>query len=257
MESRELQSFIPSVSFTQEQEDLLKQPLQASVIKERKGSHGMMLKYIKGDTAIDSANRIFGYGQWGYRVVGREHCVIEDDKKGKIEYYTADIELSVAGAAFPFPGDGMGVVTSPFTIEMHEKARKEATTDALKRALRHYGDQFGLCLYDEDDYVDMGDGTLAKVKDVRPAPSGKQNSGRQVVDSQPTDPTIKATNSGLYDAAYKLKRRAIEQKIISNDEEWKALLDYLGIAEFASGKDLASVNGKIAETLKSREQQTA
>jgi hypothetical protein len=171
--------------FTPEQEEMLREPLQASQIKERPGSKGMKLKYIKADTAIDTANRIFGYGQWGYRVVGREHCVIEDEKKGKIEYYTCDIELSVVGAAFPFPGDGMGIVTSPFTIEMHEKARKEATSDALKRALRHYGDQFGLCLYCEDDYVDDGQGVLVKVKDVKVKPNGQQPQ-KQVVDAPKT-----------------------------------------------------------------------
>lgn len=174
--------------FRPEQEEMLREPLQASSIKERKGFGGTMLKYIKADTAIDTANRIFGFGQWGYRVVGREHCAVEDDKKGKIEYYTCDIELSVVGSAFPFPGDGMGVVTYPYTIEMHEKARKEATSDALKRALRHYGDQFGLCLYNEDDYVDLGDGTLAKVKDVRPQSQGKQNSGRKIVDAPVQQP---------------------------------------------------------------------
>src|SRR5713226_9924427 len=145
--------------FTAAQEEMLHAPLDASVIKHRPGARGL-LKYIKGDTAIDTANRIFGFGQWGYKVVARSHEVIQDEKKGTIEYYTADIELSVVGAAFPFPGDGVGIVTAPFTVEMHEKARKEATTDALKRALRHYGDQFGLCLYNEDDYVDAGDGTL-------------------------------------------------------------------------------------------------
>ena len=252
--STDIQAFNPGQRFSLEQEEMLREPLQASVIKERVGSKGMVLKYIKGDTAIDTANRIFGYGQWGYRVVGREHCVIDDEKKGKIEYYTADIELSVVGAAFPFPGDGMGIVTSPFTIEIHEKARKEATTDALKRALRHYGDQFGLCLYNEDDYVDQGDGTLAKVKDVRLAPSGKQNSGRQIVDSQPPDPTVKATSPALYNAALQAKQRGQRMGFLTDDTKWEALLQHLGIEQFASGADIAKVNGKLTEFEKKQKQ---
>ena len=250
----DIQVFNPdNYCFSPEQEGMLKEPLQASAIKERKGAFGMMLKYIKADTAIDTANRIFGYGRWGYRVVGREHLTIDDEKKGKIEYYTCDIELSVAGAAFPFPGDGMGIVTSPFTIEMHEKARKEATSDALKRALRHYGDQFGLCLYNEDDYVDLGDGTLAKVKDVRPAPSqGQQNSGRQVVDSEPPDPTIAAVNQGLYEAASASKKKALKFNVITNDQEWLDMLAYLEIKEISTGKDIAAINNKITEVEKTR-----
>lgn len=244
MQGREIQTYVPNAVFTTEQEEMLKQPIKADQIKERKGFGGTMLKYIKGDTAIDAANRIFGFGQWGYRIINREHCVVEDDKKGKIEYYTCDIELSVVGAAFPFPGDGMGIVTSPFTIEMHEKARKEATTDALKRALRHYGDQFGLSLYNEDDYVDLGDGTLAKVKDVHPS-RGQQNSGRQVVDSQPPDPTIKAVNQGLYNAALQAKKRGLAMGL--DDAKWLAMLQHLGIEQFASGADIAKLNGKITE----------
>lgn len=244
MQGREIQTYVPNAVFTTEQEEMLKQPIKADQIKERKGFGGTMLKYIKGDTAIDSANRIFGFGQWGYRIINREHCVVEDDKKGKIEYYTCDIELSVVGAAFTFPGDGMGIVTSPFTIEMHEKARKEATTDALKRALRHYGDQFGLSLYNEDDYVDLGDGTLAKVKDVHPS-RGQQNSGRQVVDSQPPDPTIKAVNQGLYNAALQAKKRGLAMGL--DDAKWLAMLQHLGIEQFASGADIAKLNGKITE----------
>lgn len=244
MQGREIQTYVPNAVFTTEQEEMLKQPIKADQIKERKGFGGTMLKYIKGDTAIDAANRIFGFGQWGYRIINREHCVVEDDKKGKIEYYTCDIELSVVGAAFTFPGDGMGIVTSPFTIEMHEKARKEATTDALKRALRHYGDQFGLSLYNEDDYVDLGDGTLAKVKDVHPS-RGQQNSGRQVVDSQPPDPTIKAVNQGLYNAALQAKKRGLAMGL--DDAKWLAMLQHLGIEQFASGADIAKLNGKITE----------
>lgn len=71
------------------------------------------------------------------------------------------------------------------------------------------------------------------------------------------DETIKATNQGLYNAALKAKQRAIELSVIGTDEEWQAMLDYLQIVEFASGKDIATVNGKINETLKAREAQSA
>ncbi|KAH8428775.1 DNA repair protein rad52 [Aspergillus melleus] len=43
-----------------------------------------------------------------------------------------------------------------------EKAKKEGTTDALKRALRNFGNVLGNCVYDKD-YV-------SKVTKVKPAP---------------------------------------------------------------------------------------
>src|SRR5690349_438754 len=107
--------------FTAEQEELLRQPLDIAAIKHRPGAGGKMLKYLKGDVVVDTANKIFGFGQWGYRVVGRGHEVVTDAKKGQMEYYTADIELLVVGAAFPFPGGGVGIVGEPFTVEAHEK----------------------------------------------------------------------------------------------------------------------------------------
>ena len=176
---------------------MLKEPLDINAIKHRQGAGGMVLKYIKGDTAIDTANRIFGYGKWGYKVVGRGHEMVEDRKNGPTDVYTADVELYVAGAAFPFPGDGMGVVGKPYTVEMHEKARKEATTDALKRALRHYGDQFGLCLYNEDDYVNAGDGTLVQVKEVKP---GQKPQPKRVIDVPPQQKQIEQSAQDLLKA---------------------------------------------------------
>ena len=172
--------------FAQDQIDMLNAPLDAQLIKERK-SGGGMVKYLKVKTVQDAANRIFGYGRWGYRILSRGRETCKDEAKGReIEFYTCDIELWVAGSLYTFPGDGVGIVTSPYTVEMHEKARKEAASDAIKRALRHYGDQFGLALYDEDSVVDMGDGTPARVGDVRVSQAGPNTlkSGR-VIDAAP------------------------------------------------------------------------
>lgn len=91
----------------------------------------------------------------------------------------------MVGNPFPFPGDGVGIVIPPkkgSIAEAHEKARKEAVTDALKRALRHYGAQFANDLYDEDALVDTGDGVLDKVKNVKP---GAKQNGKRVVDEHP------------------------------------------------------------------------
>jgi DNA recombination protein Rad52 len=43
-----------------------------------------------------------------------------------------------------------------------EKAKKEATTDALKRALRNFGNVLGNCIYDKD--------YISKVTKVRTVP---------------------------------------------------------------------------------------
>jgi DNA repair and recombination protein RAD52 len=166
---------------TPQQIEALSQPLDMRLIKHRKGG-GKMLAYLTGKTVIDTANRIFGHGGWGTKVIARSRETCADGKKGTMEFYTCDIELYVAGATFGFPGDGVGIVTEPFTVEAHEKARKDAYTDALKRALRHYGDAFGLALYDEDAYVQAPDGSKVQVKAV-PVNDGKRPP-RQIVDAK-------------------------------------------------------------------------
>lgn len=159
--------------FSEEVVKRLQEKLEAIKIKERLGA-GQRLKYLKGDTVIDTANAIFGFGQWGYKILSCEYMPMPEGKG----IYRAYIELSVAGAAFPFPGDGVGTVSSQ-QIAHHEKAIKEASTDALKRAFRHLGDQFGLSLYDEDDYVINADGEEVKVKDLdKPAPAVRQQQSR-------------------------------------------------------------------------------
>jgi DNA repair and recombination protein RAD52 len=247
--STEIQVFNPNASFTQEQEAMLKEPLKAERIHYRKGPNGIQLKYITGDDAIGVANDIFGYGKWGYRVINREHKVIEDRSKGPMDVYICDIELFVTGAMFPFSGDGMAAVNQPYTVEMHDMARHAAETDAVKRALRYYGDQFGLSLYDKDDYVDIGDGVLERVGNVHEDKNKKgnqQNNGRRVVDDQPPDPTIKAASTALYNAALQAKNRS-KKLGITDDEKWLALLDLLQIKEFTNGADIAKMNGKLTE----------
>jgi DNA repair and recombination protein RAD52 len=166
--------------FTPSQIDDLKQPLNEKVIKERQGQGGKQFKYITGKTAIDTANRIFGVGKWGYRVLNLAREVASEQT-----FYTADIELYVLGCPFPFPGQGEGVPQRD-TADQYAKARKEAVTDALKRALRHFGDQFGLALYDEESLVEDAQGNLTPVKNVHPGQKGKpQQTGRTVEATRP------------------------------------------------------------------------
>lgn len=179
--STEMQVYQESQGFSTAQQAALDERLQEKDIKQRPGAGGKKLSYVSGDYAIATANRIFGFGKWGYRVLSKSREAVGDK-----EFYTADIELYVIGCPFPFPGEGVGIPQNS-TIEQHEKARKEAVTDALKRALRHYGDQFGLSLYNEDNYVEAEDGTEKRVGDVgkKTTSQSPQQQTKRVVDSAP------------------------------------------------------------------------
>ena len=129
----------------------LSQPLDPALVSQRRGRAGRTFSYIEGHTVIDEANAIFGYGGWGYEVVGdvtlRE---IENVDTGTgevklIRAYSAPVRVTVPGAP-PRTDIGFHAVAEE-TPDGHETAVKGAVTDGLKRALRSFGDRFGNGLY--------------------------------------------------------------------------------------------------------------
>ncbi|MDE2838686.1 MAG: RAD52 family DNA repair protein [Chloroflexota bacterium] len=129
----------------------LERPLDPNLISFRKGRKGGTYPYIEGHTAIDEANRIFGYGGWGYELVGEvTQWVTErvDSDTGQVNRscsYAAAVRVTVPGAQ-PRADVGFHTVADE-SAEGHETAYKAAVTDGLKRALRSFGGRFGNSLY--------------------------------------------------------------------------------------------------------------
>ncbi len=149
----------------------LSHPLDPSLVSRRTGRKNRTYSYLEGHTAIAQANRIFGHGGWGYEVVGgvnlRDVQMInaETGDVRTSHAYAATVRVYVPGA--PSRTDVGFHAVNGETIDDHETAYKGAVTDALKRALRSFGDQFGNALY--------GDPTKAvavkEVADNRPGQS--------------------------------------------------------------------------------------
>jgi DNA repair and recombination protein RAD52 len=109
--------------------------------------------YIEGWHAIAEANRIFGYDGWSYDILEvkcvseRDRGIGKDQKAGFGVTYTARVCVIVQGVQRVDVGAGHG-----YDVDCglaHESAIKEAVTDGLKRALRTFGNPFGLALYDK------------------------------------------------------------------------------------------------------------
>ena len=129
----------------------LGEPLDEGLVSHRKGRGGRTFAYLEGRAAIDQANRIFGYGGWGYELAGpvelRESESV-DPKTGetrRMRAYAATVRVTVPGS--PSRTDVGFHAVAEETGEGHETAFKGAVTDAVKRALRGYGEQFGNSLY--------------------------------------------------------------------------------------------------------------
>lgn len=109
--------------------------------------------YIEGWHVISEANRIFGFGDWDYAISDCK-CVSERPKKignegkdGWAVSYTAIVQVFVGSVRRQDVGAGHGYDVD--CGQAHESAIKEAVTDALKRAMRSFGNPFGLALYDK------------------------------------------------------------------------------------------------------------
>ncbi len=137
---------------------LLAQPLDLAFVSERELRDGRLIQYIEGCVVINQANRIFGHDGWGAEVVGevtyRPVSLVDPmtDAPAAVGIYTATVRVTARGC--PPKADVGCAFVADETPEAHEAAYKGAVTDALKRALRHFGDQFGNGLYDRRNAVD-------------------------------------------------------------------------------------------------------
>lgn len=130
----------------------LQKKLDPAHVKPAK-DYGPKGDYIEGWHAMAEANRIFGFNGWDYRVVSTTCVANEPRKIGKAQKdgwgvsYIATVLVLVGEVRREDIGAGHG-----YDVDLglaHESAIKEAVTDALKRALRSFGNPFGLALYDK------------------------------------------------------------------------------------------------------------
>ena len=113
--------------------------------------------YVDGYHVISEANRIFGNGGWSYEITRLQEAhratVQLQGKNGPYEQfrcsYLCTVKVTVGDVFKEGSAVGMGSGKPENMGDVIESAVKEAETDALKRALRTYGNTFGLALYDK------------------------------------------------------------------------------------------------------------
>lgn len=133
--------------FTPEQIAQLSAPLSTANVKQNPRGYD----YVESWHAEAEANRIFGYGGWS-SVILECKCVVERERemstgKGWTVSYIATVRITVDGVERDGAGAGHGIDKDLGLA--HESAIKEAASDAEKRALKTFGNQFGLALYDK------------------------------------------------------------------------------------------------------------
>ena len=204
----------------------LGQPLEPALASQRKGRGGKSFDYLEGHIVIAQANRIFGYGGWGYELVGdvtlrQVETVNPQTGEVKVEQgYSAPVRVSVAGA---LPRADIGVhPVAEDTFDGHDTAIKGAVTDGLKRAFRSFGVQFGNGFYGDQPQA----GGQPQPQRV-PAPAN----GRSVQSQSNGNAGQKQANDRAEAQAEKLRRRLFEiasEQGLDEDQVRSAVVDRTG-----------------------------
>ena len=191
----------------------LGQPLDPELVSQRKGRGGKSFDYLEGHAVIDQANTIFGYGGWGYELVGDvtlRQVEEVDSQTGEIKTaaaYCAPVQVTVAGA-LPRTDIGVHPVTED-TIDGHDTAIKGAVTDGMKRAFRSFGVQFGNGFYGDQSPAN-GSAQPQRAPAKRQPRNGSQTNGNSGK-SQTSRTTRQAQPKGGNDSQVeKLRKQLFE-----------------------------------------------
>lgn len=139
--------------FNDKQKEILRNELNGNRIKSRSKGN-INLSYLEGFDIIETANKIFGYGNWDYAISKLEQVSQESNQnQNAVICYKAIVQVLVHSidhskdVSREDVGFGTGIAKT--LADAHESGAKEAVTDALKRSLRSFGNQFGNSLYDK------------------------------------------------------------------------------------------------------------
>ena len=141
--------------------------------------------------------------------------------------YSAKVKVNIPGA--PSRTDVGFHAVAEENVEGHETAYKGAVTDALKRALRSFGDQFGNGLY--GDHSPVGNTPRPERVPVQAnGNSGQSHAGRPIRQAQSL-PSTGSRDGRSESQADKLRKRLIEIAVeqgFDEDGVRTAVVDRMG-----------------------------
>lgn len=119
---------------------------------------------MEANKAIELANGVFGFNGWSSTIVDMSIDYMVESSNGSAVSVGVSCLVRVTLRDGAYREDiGYGKMDNcRHRGQALEKAKKEATTDALKRCLRLFGNALGNCLYDKE-----------YLKDVKAVPAAK------------------------------------------------------------------------------------
>uniref|UniRef100_A0AAY4E0N2 DNA repair protein RAD52 homolog n=1 Tax=Denticeps clupeoides TaxID=299321 RepID=A0AAY4E0N2_9TELE len=128
----------------------LRQKLGPEYISTRMAGGGQKVCYIEGHKVISLANEVFGYNGWSHSI-SQQNVDFVDLINGKFYVgVSAFVKVQLKDGSFHEDvgyGVSEGLKSKALSLE---KARKEAVTDGLKRALKCFGNSLGNCILNKE-----------------------------------------------------------------------------------------------------------
>uniref|UniRef100_A0A8C7WM06 DNA repair protein RAD52 homolog n=1 Tax=Oryzias sinensis TaxID=183150 RepID=A0A8C7WM06_9TELE len=128
----------------------LRQKLGPEYISTRMAGGGQKVCYIEGHRVIGLANEMFGYNGWSHSI-SQQNVDFVDLVNGRFYVgVSAFVKVQLKDGSFHEDvgyGVSEGLKSKALSLE---KARKEAVTDGMKRALKCFGNALGNCILDKE-----------------------------------------------------------------------------------------------------------
>ncbi|KAG0264206.1 DNA repair protein rad52 [Mortierella polycephala] len=142
------------VEFTEDERARLNKDLSKYLAPEftatRAGPGRSTLTYIEGWRIKNLANKLFGFNGWNSAITDVTVDFLDVDGDGRVSLgVSVMIKVTLKDGTY-HEDIGYGASENQRSkAASFEKAKKEATTDGLKRALTSFGNVLGTCLYDK------------------------------------------------------------------------------------------------------------
>jgi DNA repair and recombination protein RAD52 len=130
----------------------LDKQLGPEYISSRAGPGGTRVHYLTAEKVIGLANEVFGFNGWSSSIQNIQVDFADENPQTQRVSIGLSVIVRVTLRDGTYHEDvGYGSIENAKGKAMaFEKAKKEGTTDALKRTLRNFGNVLGNCIYDQD-----------------------------------------------------------------------------------------------------------
>ncbi|KAF2759431.1 hypothetical protein EJ05DRAFT_462801 [Pseudovirgaria hyperparasitica] len=204
----------------------LNKQLGPEFISTRAGPGGGKVAYITAEKVINLANDVFGFNGWSSSIQQVQiDFVDENTSNGKISLgLSVTVRVTLKDGTYHEDIGYGSIENARGKAAAFEKAKKEAATDAMKRALRTFGNLLGNCLYDKD--------YLAKVGKLKVAPAKWDvDKLHRHPDYRPKDEAVPTPSNFKQEALVRTRTNQSTGSMDFEDELGGSLFDEVEVSE--------------------------